>query len=149
MYLCKIREISKRLVNKIDKQFIKDTDLTKKNSMEAHLNSTEMDISQQEEKILYGKASKRVQFKVHLMIFILTNLILWLFYYFGLKLFKEDVKEIAFQFILFVFLVWGIVVFAHYLIVYKWGKTMVEKEFDAMKKEHKKKKKALENKSVN
>ena len=116
--------------------------------MEEHIDNKEMEITPQEEKTLYGKAKKRVQFKVHLMIFILTNLILWLFYYFGFKLFKDEVKEIAFQFILFVSLVWGIVVFAHYLIVYKWGKTQVEREFDNLKKEHKKKKKALENQSV-
>ena len=112
--------------------------------MEEQVDYKETAISEQEEKHLYGKAKKRVQFKVHLMVFILTGLILWLFYYFGFKLFKEEVKNIAFQFILFVSLVWGIVVVAHYLIVYKWGKMYVEKEFHKLKEDHKKNKKIQE-----
>lgn len=116
--------------------------------MEEHFNKAETEISQQEERTLYGKARKRVQFKVHLMIFVLTNLILWLIFWFGSKLFKEDARSFVLQFVLFVSLAWGVVVYAHYLIVYKWGKTLVEKEFDKLKKEHKKKKKALENKPI-
>jgi len=115
--------------------------------MEEHENDMEVEISPQEEKTLYGKAKKRVQFKVHLMIFFLTNLILWLFYYFVFNNIGE-VRNIALQFVLFVSLTWGVVVFAHYLIVYKWGKTFVEKEFDKLKKEHKRKLKALENKAI-
>jgi len=115
--------------------------------MEEQING--MGIPLQEEKTLYNKAKKRVQFKVHLMIFILTNFILWLFYSFIFHPIDDDVvTKIAFRFVLFVSLTWGIVVYAHYLIVYKWGKTLVEKEFDKLKKEHKNKKKALENKPI-
>jgi hypothetical protein len=112
--------------------------------MEEHLNNTEAGLTEQEEKALYGKAKKRVQFKVHLMVFILTNAILWLFYYFVFNNI-EAVRQFALQFVLFISLTWGIVVIAHYLVVYKWGKTFVEKEFDKLKKEHKRKLKALEN----
>ena len=114
--------------------------------MEEHFN--EMGISQQEERTLYGKAKKRVQFKVHLMIFFLTNLILWLIFWFGSKLFKEEARSFVLQFVFFISLTWGVVVYAHYLIVYKWGKTLVEKEFDKLKKEHKSKKKALKNEQL-
>jgi len=102
-------------------------------------------MTEQEEKMLYGKAQKRVQFKVHLMIFILTNLLLWLLFGFGAKLFTEDARSFVLQFVLFISLTWGVVLTAHYLIVYKWGKTLVEKEFDKLKEDHKRKKKALEN----
>jgi len=116
--------------------------------MEEHFNETEMEISNKEEQKLYNKARKRVQFKVHLMIFFLTNLILWLIFWFGSKLFKEEARSFVLQFVLFVSLAWGVVIYAHYLIVYRWGKTLVEKEFDNLKKEHKRKKKALENKPI-
>jgi len=110
-----------------------------KNSMEERLNNTEEELTEQEEKALYGKAKKRVQFTVHLMIYILTNSILWLFYSFVFRPIHEGgIKDIAFRFVLFVSLVWGIVVVAHYLIVYKWGKIYVEKEFRRLKKDHKK-----------
>ena len=117
--------------------------------MEEHFDNTEVEIIQQEEKTLYGKAKKRVQFKVHLMIFILTNLILWLLLYFVSNLLKEEIKDVAFQFILFISLTWGVVVFAHYLIVYKWGKTLIEKEFDKLKADNKRKKKVLNDQLVN
>jgi len=108
-------------------------------------------MTEQEEKMLYGKAQRRVRFKVHVMIYILTNAILWLLLYFGFKLFGVDfnVENTAFQFILFISLTWGVFVVAHYLIVYKWGRTWVEKEFNKIKEDHKRKKKALEDKSVN
>ena len=106
--------------------------------MEEHVNNSEMEMTEQEEKALYGKAKKRVQFKVHLMVYILTNAILWLFYSFVFRPI-EDVQDAALRFVLFVSLVWGIAVLAHYLIVYKWGKRYVEKEFRKLKKERRKK----------
>jgi len=117
--------------------------------MEEHLENGETEISQQEKKALYAKAKKRVQFKVHLMIFIFTNLILWLIFGFGSKLFTEDAKSFVLQFVLFVSLTWGIVVLAHYLIVYKWGKSYIEKEFDKLKKDYKKYKNAEKSNAIN
>ena len=114
--------------------------------MEGHFDNQEVSISQQEEKTLYGKAKRRVQFKVHLMIFILTNLLLWLLFGFGSKLFTEDAKSFVLQFVLFVSLMWAVVLVAHYLIIYKWGKTYVEKEFDKLKQDYKRKKRAIEDK---
>jgi Kef-type K+ transport system membrane component KefB len=95
----------------------------------------------QEEKKIAKKAKKRVQFKVHLMFFILINLALWLLFSFVYKLFKDEVKDVVFQFILFITLTWGICIIAHYLIVYKWNKTLVEKEIKHLKKEQERKRK--------
>jgi len=108
--------------------------------MEEHFNDRGAEITEQEEKALLRKAKKRVQFKVHLMIFILTNLLLWLLFGFGSKLFGVDfnVENPAFQFALFISLTWGVLVFSHYLLIYKWGKSYVEKELNALKKEYKK-----------
>ena len=108
--------------------------------MEEYFNDMEVAITEQEEKALYRKAKKRVQFKVHLMIFFLTNLLLWLLLGFGSKLFSEsfNLENPAFQFALFVSLTWGVLVVAHYLIIYKWGKSYVEKELNTLKKEYKK-----------
>ena len=113
--------------------------------MEEHFNNMETGISQQEEKSLYSKARKRVQFKIHLMIYILTNSILWLFYSFVFRPIEEGtIKDASFRFVLFVSLTWGIVLIAHYLIVYKWGKSYVDKEFNRLKRDYKKYKEAQE-----
>ena len=117
--------------------------------MEEHVENTETEMTEQEEKALYGKAKKRAQFKVHLMIFILTSLILWLIFGFGSKLFTEDARNFVLQFVLFVSLTWGVVIIAHYLIAYKWGKTFIDKEFEKLKEDYKKYKKAEEDNSIN
>jgi hypothetical protein len=106
--------------------------------MEEYLNNAETNISQQEEKALYNKAKRRVRFKVHLMIFILTNLFLWLIFGFGSKLFTEEARRFVLHFVLFVSSAWGVVLIAHYLIIYKWGKSYVDKEFEKLRKEYKK-----------
>lgn len=116
--------------------------------MRKRLKNTGAAMSEQDEKALYDKAKKRAKFKVHVMIFILANLILWLIYSFGFKLFREEVKSAAFQFILFVSLVWGVVAIAHYLIVYKWGKTHVDKEFHKLKEDHSRSQKEQEEGSI-
>ena len=50
----------------------------------------------------------------------------------------------ALNIFLFITLVWGIFVIAHYLFVYKWNKSYVEKEIVSLKKEQEKKQKQLE-----
>ena len=113
-----------------------------------YFDNTETEITEQEEKALYSKAKKRAQFKVHVMVFILTNLILWLIFWFGSnsKLFADNAQIL--QFVLFVSLTWGVVIIAHYLIVYKWGKTVIDKEFNKLKEDYKKYKKAQEDNSI-
>ena len=104
----------------------------------------EQEFTPQEEKALYGKAKKRVQFKIHLMFFIFINVVLWLLFCFVFKLFKDEVQDVVRQFMLFISLTWGICIIAHYLLVYKWNKTLIEKEIKRLKKKKEKERKALE-----
>lgn len=90
----------------------------------------------EEEKKMYDKAKKRVSFKVHFMIYILCIALFWLLWVF---LFKDSVNEgetsVFFRLTLAMTLFWGIFVFTHYLIVYKWNKTYIEKEIKRLKKQ--------------
>jgi len=96
--------------------------------------------SPQEEKKIRRKAKKRVAFKKHSMMYFLICLLLWLIWFF---LFKgstdESLRMNILKFCFFVSLVWGICLFAHYLFVYKWNKTLIEKEIKHLKKEQERK----------
>ena len=101
--------------------------------------------SEQEEKVLAKKAQKRVSFKIHIIIYILANLLIWLLWFFIFSKMNDlDQRRLALNIFLFITLVWGIFVVTHYLFVYKWDKTYVEKEIDNLKKEQEKKQKELE-----
>ena len=92
--------------------------------------------NEQEEKEIRGKAKQRIGFKIHSMVYFLLCLLFWLFWYFIFKDSKyEDLDAAVFKFCLFITLVWGICIFAHYLLVYKWNKTFLEKEIERIKKE--------------
>jgi len=94
------------------------------------------------EELLLKKASKRAGFKVHITIFILANLFFWLFWFFVLKGF--DIEKALFKGVLFISLVWLIFAIGHYLFVYKWNKTLVEKELMRLKNEIKKQEEEIE-----
>ena len=99
----------------------------------------------QEEKEIRNKAKKRVRFKIHIVIYLFTCLLLWLFWYFIFKGSRyEDLTAAALKVCLFVTSTWGICIIAHYLIVYKWNKTLVEKEIKQLKKEQERKQKENE-----
>lgn len=101
--------------------------------------------SEEEEKALAKKAQKRVSFKRHIIIYILANLLIWLFWFFIFsKMNDTEQKELALNIFLFITLVWGILVIAHYFFVYKWNKSYVEKEIERLKKEQDNKEKELE-----
>jgi cell division protein FtsL len=101
--------------------------------------------SEQEEKVLAKKAQKRVSFKIHIIIYILANLLIWLLWFFIFSKMNDlEQRKLALNIFLFITLVWVIFVVAHYLFVYKWDKTYVEKEIDSLKKEQEKKQKELE-----
>jgi hypothetical protein len=96
--------------------------------------------SPQEEKELAKKAKKRIAFKIHWAIYLLVNLLFWLIWFFIFKGSKYiDLSTSVRNGFLFITLTWGICIIAHYLIVYKWNKTLVEKEIKHLKKERKKK----------
>ncbi len=96
-------------------------------------------LSPQEEKEIANKAKKRVRFKIHITIYILICLLLWIFWNFILK--GGSSSQSAFNAFLFITLVWGICIIAHYLLVYKWNKTYVEKEIKSLKEQREKEKK--------
>ena len=101
--------------------------------------------SEQEEQTLRKKAQKRVNFKIHFTVFILANLLIWLFWFFIFSNMDDGVfRQATLNTLLFVSLVWTICIFAHYLLIYKWNKSYVEKEIVRLKKEQEKKEKELE-----
>ena len=101
--------------------------------------------SEQEERAIAKKAQKRVGFKIHFIIYILANLLIWIFWFFIFsKLNDLGQRQMALNIFLFITLVWGIFVIAHYLFVYKWNKSYVEKEIVRLKKEQEKRQKELE-----
>ncbi|MDD4581536.1 MAG: 2TM domain-containing protein [Bacteroidales bacterium] len=98
----------------------------------------------EEEKKMYNKAKRRVSFKVHFTIYFLCIALFWLLWVF---LFKDSVNEgetsVFFRLTLALTLFWGIFVFAHYLIVYKWNKSYIEKEIKRLKKQQAKQEEEL------
>ena len=101
--------------------------------------------SSQEEKEIRNKAKKRIGFKIHGMTYFLLCLLFWLFWFFVFK--GSSDKELStsvLKFCLFITSAWGICVLAHYLLVYKWNKSYLEKEIKRLKKEEEKEKKQAE-----
>ncbi|MDR0368547.1 MAG: 2TM domain-containing protein [Bacteroidales bacterium] len=93
---------------------------------------------------LFREAQKRVRFKIHFILFILANFLIWILWFFIFsKLNDLPQREMALNTFLFITLVWLICVIAHYLFVYKWTKSYVEKEVEMLKKEQDKKLKEL------
>ncbi|MBO4581039.1 MAG: 2TM domain-containing protein [Bacteroidales bacterium] len=89
-----------------------------------------------EEKTLRRKAKRRVNMRIHFMIFFLVCLILWLFYYFLFK--NSDLGSGMFRFCLGLTLIWAVIVYAHYLIIFKWGNRSVDKEIKKLRKQEEK-----------
>ena len=94
----------------------------------------------QEEKEIKNKAKKRIRVKVHGTIYFLICLFFWLIWYFIFKGSKyEDLDAAVLRSCFFVTLTWGICVVAHYLLVYKWNETLLEKEIKQLEKEKERK----------
>ena len=101
--------------------------------------------SEQDEQAFRKKAQKRVSFKIHFTVFILVNLLIWLFWFFIFSNMDDGAfRQSMLKAFFFISLVWTICVIAHYLFIYKWGKSYVEKEIARLKKEQEKKVKELE-----
>lgn len=116
--------------------------------MEENLNQEAVKAAEllKEEEKLYKTARKRVGFKKHLVIYLLVNLFVWVVWFFVFRVTGEgETQPDRFlQAILFLTIAWGIALVAHYLIVYKWNKSLIEKEVQRLKKEQEKLKKELE-----
>jgi amino acid permease len=102
------------------------------------------DTDSQEDAEIVKKARKRVGFKIHFIIYILTCMVIWLFWIFVFKV-SIDLNQPAFNTALFITLVWGICIIVHYLIVYKWDKTYLEKEIKYLKKRKEQQQQQIEN----
>ena len=91
----------------------------------------------QETKLIYTTT-------VHVTIFLIVMAMLWIIYTF---IFKKETPEgeenTFFQAILFLNSIWALVIVAHYLIVYKWNKSLIEKEIKNIEKENENLKKKL------
>lgn len=85
---------------------------------------------------LYVKAKQRVNFKIHITIFVLIMAIVWLIWGF---IFKGSENQTFYKCLLFVTLIWGIFLIAHYLIVYKWNKSLIDKELEKLVNQENKK----------
>lgn len=91
------------------------------------------------DKKVYKQASKRVTFKFHVAIFILSVSLLWVVYAF---VFKEN--EQFFKVALFISLIWTIIVCFHYLFVYRLDHSLLDKEIKKVQREIAEKEKKLE-----
>ncbi len=97
----------------------------------------------EDEKKLYRKARRRVHMKIHFAVFVLVNVLLWLLYYFLFR--ASSLESSVFNFFLALSLIWGIIVLTHYLIVFKWGSSYVEKEAKRMQEKQKKQEEIQDN----
>ncbi len=96
------------------------------------------DNSEMVDKKLYKKATRRAAFKIHLAIYVLVNLIFWLIWFFIIKSEPLDPTSIKIlKTLIFFTIVWLLLLVGHYLAVYRWNKTLVEKELNKLLKENK------------
>jgi TRAP-type C4-dicarboxylate transport system permease small subunit len=100
------------------------------------------DFSLPEETEIVKKARKRVGFKIHITIYLLSCVLVWLFWFFFQESGSQNKTILTIP--LFITLVWGISVIVHYLIVYKWDKTYLEKEVKRLKKQQGKQQQQIE-----
>ena len=97
----------------------------------------------------YKAANKRAHFKRHIAIYFLLMIVLWVLYAF---IFREPkTPETAdapmgmfLKCILFVTIIWTVLLFFHYLFVYRLNSTMIDREIKKLQKEIEKKKAHLE-----
>lgn len=98
----------------------------------------------------YKTANKRAHFKRHIAIYFLIMIVLWVLYFF---IFREPkTPETAdapmglfLKCSLFVTILWTVILFFHYLFVYRLNSTMIDREIKKLQKEIEKKKEILEN----
>ena len=102
---------------------------------------------------LYKKASRRAAFKIHLAVYFLVNLIFWLIWFFIIK--SEEPNPTStktLNALIFFTIVWLLLLIGHYLAVYKWNKSLVEKELNKLLKENRaneEKLRKLQQKNIN
>jgi membrane protease YdiL (CAAX protease family) len=83
---------------------------------------------------IYKKAKKRVQFKIHALIYLLVLLFLWIVWYF---IFTHKTDSTFFDVVLFLTLAWSILLIGHYFISYRWNHSLIENEIKVILKKYK------------
>lgn len=97
----------------------------------------------------YKTANKRAHFKRHIAIYCLLMIVLWVLYFF---IFREPATPenpdapmgLFLKCTLFVTILWTVILFFHYLFVYRLNATMIDREIKKLQKEIQKKKEQLE-----
>jgi uncharacterized protein YqhQ len=106
----------------------------------------EAPIPAEEENQMKSVAVGRVSFKIHLTVFVVVNLVLWCLWFtiFNAIVTNETIADAILKTSVCITVVWFLIVLVHYLIVYRWNSTLVEKEVRRMKKARKKALKEIE-----
>lgn len=106
----------------------------------------EAPIPAEEENQMKSVAVGRVSFKIHLTVFVVVNLVLWCLWFtiFNAIVTNETIADAILKTSVCITVVWFLIVLVHYLIVYRWNSTLVEKELRRMKKARKKALKEIE-----
>ncbi len=101
---------------------------------EKNINET---ISPEEEARMINVSKSRVIFKVHFTIFLLINLIIWALWFtlFNAIVTDPAINDGIFKVCACITLVWFLIVLLHYLIAYRWNKTLIENELKKIKKQ--------------
>lgn len=100
--------------------------------------SVDVESSELIDKKLYKKASRRAGFKIHLGVYMLVNLIFWMIWFFVIKdVDPNPTTAKTLKALLFFSIVWLLLLIGHYLAVYRWNKSLVEKELNNLIKENK------------
>lgn len=103
-------------------------------------------ISTEEEASMINASKSRVIFKIHLTVFMVVNLIIWALWFtlFNAVVTDAYISSAILKAFLCVTLVWFLIVILHFLIAYRWNRTLVEKELARIKKQRAKQLKEIE-----
>lgn len=103
-------------------------------------------ISTEEEASMINASKSRVIFKIHLTVFVVVNLIIWALWFtlFNAVVTDAYISSAILKAFLCVTLVWFLIVILHFLIAYRWNRTLVEKELARIRKQRAKQLKEIE-----
>lgn len=103
-------------------------------------------ISAEEEASMINASKSRVIFKIHLTVFVVINLIIWALWFtlFNAVVTDAYISTAILKAFLCVTLVWFLIVILHFLIAYRWNRTLVEKELARIRKQRAKQLKEIE-----
>lgn len=103
-------------------------------------------VSVEEGAKMISVSKNRVAFKIHLAVFLVLNLIIWVLWFTAISALVTDanVSTFVLKLSLCITLVWLLLVILHYCIAYRWNQTLVEKELARIRKQRDKQLKEIE-----